>query len=228
MRIIILVAFLCIGSMATLAQVQSPADTLVGLVVNVKGKGIKNIPVFTSNKEEPVRTDRKGIFVIVQDQLPDSISVMLPSKRIFQIPVNGMNFLKIKTGEEEFFISEGEEEIVTIGYGTQRKRNTTSGSFSVTGQELLDTGETDLIRAIAGKIPGLNLNYTDDGSVTLEIRGGTSLDGRNEPLYIIDGAISDDFRYLNLYDIEKVDVLKDGSIYGARGANGAIVVTTQQ
>lgn len=228
MKIIILIALLGLVTLVSQAQAQSPADTLVGLVVNAKGKGIKNIPVFTKGTEEPVRTDRKGIFIIVQEQLPDSISIILPSKKIFQIPVNEMNFLKIKTGEKEYFISEGKDEIVNIGYGKQRKADGTSGAFSLTGKELIDTGETDLIRAIAGKIPGLNLNYKDDGSVTLEIRGGTSLDGRNEPLYLIDGSIVDDLKYLNLNDIERVDVLKDGSIYGARGANGAIVVTTKK
>ncbi|HOI49489.1 MAG TPA: TonB-dependent receptor plug domain-containing protein, partial [Prolixibacteraceae bacterium] len=89
------------------------------------------------------------------------------------------------------------------------------------------TGERDLLRALAGKVPGLNLVYRDNGTVTLRLRGGTSLDGNDDPLYIVDGAVVDDLSYLNLHDVDKVDVLKDGSIYGTRGANGAIVVTTR-
>lgn len=228
MRIFFLIVFLQLLFLGTYAQSPAASDTLVGFVVNAKGKGIKNIAVFVSGQEKIIRTDRKGIFMIVGEHLPDTVTIILSSKKLYQIPVAGMNFLKIKTSEDSFFVSEGKDEIVNIGYGTQRKSDLTSGSFTVTGAELLATGESDIIRAIAGKVPGLNLNYKDDGTVTLQIRGGTSLDNQNEPLYIVDGSIVDDFKYVNLYDIEKVDILKDGSIYGTRGANGAIVVVTKK
>ena len=203
-------------------------DTLVGLVVNVNGKGIKKVPVFAKGNEKEIRTDRHGIFMVVAESLPDSITVMLPSKRLFQIPVNGMKFLKIKTNESSFSVSEAKDEIIQIGYGSQRKSNSSSSTFTLTGEELLASGESDIIRAIAGKVPGVNLNYKDDGTVAIQIRGGTSFSDENEPLYVVDGSIVDNLQYVNLNDIEKVDVLKDASIYGTRGANGAIIVTTKK
>lgn len=226
-RFVTIVLFL-VFSFGVNAQKPVAKDTLVGLVVNVKGKGIKNVPVFVAGQKEAIRTNRKGIFMFVSEHLPDSITLMLPSKKLFQIPVAGKNFIKIKTSEDAFFVSEDKDEIVNIGYGSQRKSNLTSDSFTLTGAELLETGETDIIRAIAGKVPGLNLNYKSDGTVTIQIRGGTSLNDHNDPLCVVDGSIVDDFQYVNMNDIEKVDVLKDGSIYGARGANGAIVVTTKK
>lgn len=175
-----------------------------------------------------IRTDRKGIFLVVGNQLPDTVTIMLPSKKLFRIPVAGMNFLKIETNETAFSVAEAKDEIVNIGYGQMRKSRSTTGSFSVTGDQLRETGERDIIQAIVGKVPGLNMVYNSSGKATILIRGGTSLDGNNDPLYVVDGSVVEDLSFVNLNDIEKVDVLKDGSIYGTRGANGAIVVTTKR
>lgn len=227
MRIVLLIAWLATVPFWAGAQEVAAKDTLVGLVVNKKGKGIRNVPVSVKGRSEAVRTGSKGIFTIVGETLPDTVTLMLPSQRVFLIPVQGQNFLKIITSETAFTVAPGKDEIVNIGYGTVRKSRSTSGDFSISGAELLLTGERDLLRALAGKVPGLNLVYRDNGTVTLRLRGGTSLDGNDDPLYIVDGAVVDDLSYLNLHDLEKVDVLKDGSIYGTRGANGAIVVTTR-
>jgi TonB-dependent SusC/RagA subfamily outer membrane receptor len=212
---------------ASFSQEATPKDTLVGLVVNKSGKAIKNVPVSVAGHKDMTYSNRKGIFVVVGNPLPDTVTIMMPSKKLFQIPVNGMNFLKISTNETAFSVSQSKDEIVSIGYGSVSKSRSTSGNLSLTGDELRQTGERDIIMAIAGKVPGLNLVYNNDGTVTLRLRGGASLDGNDNPLYVVDGSVVDDLSHLNLNDIEKVDVLKDGSIYGTRGANGAIVVTTK-
>jgi TonB-dependent SusC/RagA subfamily outer membrane receptor len=93
---------------------------------------------------------------------------------------------------------------------------------------LRETGERDIILALAGKVPGMNLTYNNNGIATLIIRGGSTLEGNNDPLYVVDGSIVDDLSFLNINDVDRIDVLKDGSIYGARGANGAIVVSTNK
>lgn len=227
MRAILLLIVLFPISLLSYAQKPAPKDTLVGLVVNKSGKPIKNVPVSVSGKEMN-HTDRKGIFMIVGDHLPDTVTIMLPSKKLFQIPVNGMNFLKINTNEAAWSVSQAKDEIVNIGYGEMRKSRSTTGDFSVTGDALRETGERNIILALAGKVPGMNLTYNNNGTATLIIRGGSSMEGNNEPLYVVDGSIVDDLSYLNINDVDRIDVLKDGSIYGARGANGAIVVTTRK
>lgn len=203
-------------------------DTLVGLVLGKNGKGIRNVPVYPAGTNEMVYTDRKGIFVIIRSSLPDTITLLLPSKKLLQVPVGGLRFIKILTNETLFTVAEAKEEILNIGYGSVRKSNSTSGGYTVTGNELLETGERNIILAIAGKVPGVNVVYKDDGSPTLIIRGGSSLDGNNDPLYVVDGSVVNDVSNINLNDVAKVDVLKDGSIYGTRGANGVIVITTEK
>lgn len=227
MKAILLLIVLFPISLLSYSQKPTPKDTLVGLVVNKSGKAIKNVPVSVSGKEMNY-TDRKGIFMIVADHLPDTVTIMLHSKKLFRIPVNGMNFLKINTNETEHLVSQAKDEIINIGYGEMRKSRSTTGDFSVTGDALRETGERNIIIALAGKIPGLNVVYDNSGKVTVIIRGGSSMEGNNDPLYVVDGSIVEDFTYLNINDVFRIDVLKDGSIYGARGANGAIVVTTKK
>ncbi len=220
----ILQVFIC----TPIVQAEEVNDTLVGLVVNVKGKGIKKVPVFVRGIEETIQTDRHGIFVVISEILPDSITIMLPSRKLYQIPVNGMRFLRINTSETSYEVSDGKDEIIQLGYGSQKKSSSSSSSFTLTGEELRATGESDITHAIAGKVPGVNLNYKNDGTVALQIRGGTTMGDENEPLYVLDGSIINSLDYINLNDIEKVDILKEGSIYGARGANGVVIVTTRK
>lgn len=227
MKAILLLISLLTISLLSYSQKPAPKDTLVGLIVNKSGKAIKNVPVSVSGMEIN-HTDRKGIFMIVGEHLPDTVTIMLPSKKLFQIPVNGMNFLKINTNETEYLVSQAKDEIINIGYGEMRKSRSTTGDFSVTGDALRETGERNIILALAGKIPGLNVVYNNNGKATVIIRGGSSMEGNNEPLYVVDGSIAEDLTFLNINDVERIDVLKDGSIYGARGANGAIVVTTKK
>ncbi|MGD9555792.1 MAG: TonB-dependent receptor plug domain-containing protein [Mangrovibacterium sp.] len=226
-RPLVICLFLLHAVLLSYAQNGSEKDTLTGLILNAKGKGIKNVPVFVKGQDVAVKTDRKGLFTIVTGYLPDSLTIMLPSHKLFQIPVNKMNYLKISTGETACTVSEAKDEIIRIGYGTERQSRSTQSSFSLSGRELLETGERDIIHAIAGKVPGLNLVYKENGAVSIQIRGGTGMGDENEPLYVVDGSIVDDLTYVNLNDVEKVDILKDGSIFGTRGANGAIVVTTK-
>lgn len=207
----------------------SEQDTLVGLVVGKSGKGLRNVPVSVSgSQKQMVTTNRKGIFVITCDTLPDSLNLMLPSKKIVQVPVEGMKFLKILTRESSFSVSEAKDEIINIGYGSEKKSSSVYGGYTISGQELLETGERNIILAIAGKVPGVNVIYKEDGTPGLQIRGGATIDGNTDPLYVIDGSVVDDLSNVNLNDVAKVDILKDGSIYGSRGANGVIIVTTKK
>lgn len=210
------------------AQQTSKKDTLVGLVLGKTGKAIRNVPVSYNGSREIFHTNKKGIFIIIKEVLPDSLNLILPSKKVIQVPVTGMRFLKIITNETSFSVVEAKNEIINIGYGMERRSTSISGGVTVTGDQLRETGERNVVSAIAGKVPGLTLVYKADGSVGVMIRGGTSLEGNNDPLYVVDGSMVDDLSGINLNDVEKVDVLKDGSIYGTRGANGAIQVFTRK
>ena len=128
------------------------------------------------------------------------------------------------------------EEVVVVGY-TTRKRGELTGSVStVSNEDLERTPNKDLAKSLSGRVPGLIVNdrggypgSTDDDDITLLIRGKSTL-GNNAPLILIDGIPAASFSHLSPADIESLSVLKDGAaaIYGARAANGVILITTKR
>ena len=206
---------------------EAATDTLVGLMVNQKGKAMKNISVVYAGKV--ARTDKKGIFMFPNVSLSDTLSLLLPKKRIWQVPVVGMSFVKITVREDRYTIDEAKDEIVFIGYGTMNKRTGTSGNTSISGDELRKGGQTDIYRALSGKIAGLTVVRTDDGEMKLVIRGGSPsfVIEDNSALLVVDGMFVDNFDHVDIYSVEQVTVMKDATIYGMRGSNGAVVIKTK-
>jgi len=214
----------------TMAQssTKTNADTLVGWVVNQKGKAMKDIPVSYPGKNVQ-RTDKKGFFEFPNVSLSDTLTIVLPKSRIWQIPVSGMSFLKITIRDNQFSIAEAKDEIINTGYGTAKKRTDPSGHVVISGDELRKSGQTDLMRALSGKVSGLSVVRNSDGEEKLYIRGGapTLYAGDGSALYVVDGVVVDNFEHVDIYSVEFVTVMKEASIYGVRGANGAVVVKTK-
>lgn len=125
------------------------------------------------------------------------------------------------------------EEVVVVGYGTVRKKDLTGAVGSMKSEEMMQRPSTSITQGLSGRIAGVNVSSNSGrpgGSQTIRIRGYSSINASNEPLYIIDG-VPGDINILNPNDIESVEVLKDASstaIYGTRGSNGVIVVTTKR
>ena len=207
--------------------VNAQNDTLVGLVVNEKNKGIKNIPITVKHKDGVVRTDRKGIFVVPNVSLFDTVTMIVPKNKIFVVPISGMSFLKITMREDKFTTVAAKDEILDSGYGSVKKSRSTSGDVVISGDDLRETGQRDIISALSGKVAGLNIGYAEDGSQTVSLRGGSSLSSNNSPLFIIDGVTVSDLDHVNMNDVQQVTVMKEASIYGSHGANGAIIVKTK-
>ncbi|MCD8079268.1 MAG: TonB-dependent receptor [Bacteroides sp.] len=126
------------------------------------------------------------------------------------------------------------EEVVKIGYATVKRKDLTGSVSSVNTRELAAAPITDVTQALSGKVAGVQIirsQGSPDADISIRIRGGTSITQNNEPLYIIDGFPSEDgLKGIEAGDIESIDILKDASstaIYGARGANGVVLVTTK-
>ncbi|WP_084454385.1 SusC/RagA family TonB-linked outer membrane protein [Algoriphagus terrigena] len=153
------------------------------------------------------------------------------------------------TGTEEVInveltVDEAElDEIVVVGYGTQKKSDLTGSVGSVNEQSLKDRPSATLSNGLSGKVAGVNVSVNSGrpgGRANIRIRGNTSVSIANDPLYVIDGVImhatglangSTPIDYINPNDIASVEILKDASataIYGARGANGVILVSTKR
>lgn len=126
------------------------------------------------------------------------------------------------------------DEVVTIGYATVKKKDLTGSVSSVSSKDIASVPISDVTQALSGKVAGVQVMRSQgspDADISIKVRGGTSITQSNEPLYIIDGFPSEDgLKGIEASDIASIDILKDASstaIYGARGANGVILVTTK-
>ena len=126
------------------------------------------------------------------------------------------------------------DEVVVIGYGTSKRSDLTGSVVSIKSDDIMQTPTSDVTQALAGRVAGVQVLQSEGGpgsSVSIRVRGGISITQSNEPLYIIDGFPSEDgMSNLDPGEIESIDILKDASataIYGARGANGVVVITTK-
>ena len=225
LTIIFLTSFL-----SSLAQ-----TTIEGVVNDAKGLPLIGANVVVKGTKNGVLTDFEGVFKI-QAKIGD---VLLISSLGFEkkvLKIQG-NFIKIVLGE----LNEALNEVVVIGYGSVKKKDLTGAVSSVRATSIEKGDPIDLQTALSGRVAGLQITQNDNGlgsGVKAIIRGGSSLTSGNQPLYVIDGfpIVPDDNVSSNpLSDIDpgqikSIEVLKDASataIYGARGSNGVIIITTK-
>ena len=124
-------------------------------------------------------------------------------------------------------------EIVVVGYGTQEKKDVTGSIGSVGPEEFENQPVVRFDQIIQGRAAGVNVTNASGapgGSTRIRIRGANSINGNNDPLYVVDGFVGANFEDINPADIENIQILKDASataIYGSRGANGVVLITTK-
>lgn len=125
------------------------------------------------------------------------------------------------------------DEVVAIGYGTTTRRDVTGAIASISADKIMEAPVTSAMEAIQGRLPGVNISLTEgspDAEITIRVRGGGSISQDNSPLYIVDGFPVPSITDIAPSDIQSIDVLKDASsaaIYGSRGANGVVIITTK-
>ena len=146
-----------------------------------------------------------------------------------QVTVGNQTNLQITLVED----SKALDEVVVIGYGTARKSSLTGALSQVSSESFSEQNVTRVDEALQGRAPGIQVSNTvgaPGGDVRIRIRGANSVLGDNSPLFVIDGFVGADFNLLNPNDIKSMEILKDASstaIYGSRGANGVILITTK-
>lgn len=148
-----------------------------------------------------------------------------------EIPVKGRKQIDVVMMPDNQVL----DEVVVIGYGTSKRSDLTGSVVSVKSEELMQTPTSDVSQALAGRVAGVQVMQSEGepgSSISIRVRGGISITQSNEPLYVIDGFPSEDgMNSLDPAEIETIDILKDASstaIYGARGANGVVVITTKK
>lgn len=213
-----------------------------GVISTHDGKSLKGIRVTVDGKPLKVKTNKRGEFTLSGVEATDSLMIRLGG-RIGTIKMAvGSKPLNIIINKNELAVTDMAG-TVNLGYVTVSSRNNTSASTTITRSEIERTHARTLVSLLSGRVPGLNLSTADAddpgetpspgvmSSTTAGIRGDKSFRLSGEPLVVIDGMISGTLheanRTVSIQDIDQVDVLKDGtSMYGARGSNGVIVITT--
>ncbi|WP_373330661.1 SusC/RagA family TonB-linked outer membrane protein [Salmonirosea aquatica] len=214
--------------------------TVKGRVTDVaNGQGLPGVNVVVKGTSVGTTTDERGDYSI---SVPENSSVLVFSFVGYlsqEVPVGNRTTIDLALASDTKVLSE----VVVIGYGTAKKSDLTGAVGSVKESELRERPAPSLNQQLAGRLPGVQVNTNSGrpgGRTNVRIRGFSSINSSNNPLYVVDGVMlpqgnlsqySSAIDYLNPNDIVSVEVLKDASstaIYGARGANGVILVTTKK
>ncbi|MDE6098389.1 MAG: TonB-dependent receptor plug domain-containing protein, partial [Muribaculaceae bacterium] len=200
-----------------------------GTVSDENGDAVIGASVMIAGTKDGVATDLDGNFTL---DLPAGKDLVVSSVGYESRTVNVGNrtHVDIILDEEKSLL----DEVVVVGYGTQRKSDITGSVSSVKASELQVAPVASAAEALQGRVAGVVVQNTSgdpSGSTSIRIRGSNSLTYGNDPLVIIDGVQDASLGSLNPNQIESMEVLKDAaalSIYGSRGANGVIIVTTKE
>lgn len=200
-----------------------------GVVLDMYGKPIKGVRVWTKYEGAYAVTDKEGRFGLSSAQPDDVLHLRMAKKSpVVEVPLEGRESIRVVLVPEGVREAREDDDLRNLGYGYVKNRERLTAQDGLTGAQLRMTGARDLMEALRGIVPGLEVKQTGrNGDESATMRGIHSFNANaNTPLFVIDGVVVDTFKGVSLNDIDKVEVLKDAPMYGVRGANGAIVVTT--
>ncbi|MBR1447350.1 MAG: TonB-dependent receptor [Prevotella sp.] len=204
---------------------------VTGTVVDATGEPIIGASVMVKGTSNGAVTDYDGKFTI--NQVPSNANIVISylGFRTQTVPVDGKQNFSISLEEDKQML----DEVVVVGYGVQRKSDVTGALTRVGEKELNAKPVSNAFEALQGKAAGVDITSSErPGTVgSIKIRGTRSLNASSSPLYVVDGVPlqSGGIETLNPRDIESIDILKDASstaIYGSRGANGVVLITTKR
>lgn len=209
-----------------------PTIQISGTVLEENGQPLPGVNVLEKGTTNGASTDRDGSFTI---NVVDENAVLVVSFIGYisqEIAVRNQTNIKVTLQTDIKSL----DEVVVVGYGSQKKSDVTVSLASVSSAEFKDQPVTGVGQALQGRAAGVQVTQASNapgGGVVVRIRGGNSLNAGNEPLYVIDGfpVYNSGGTDFNPSDIESVEVLKDASatsIYGSRGANGVVLITTKR
>lgn len=221
-RLALVIAFLGFAT-ATMAQ-----QRLAGRVADAAGNPVIGASVVVEGTTNGTTTGVDGSFAL---NVPAKATVavsFIGYKSVRQTLAAGQTTLDVVLEEDAALL----DEVVVVGYGAVKKRDLTGAVSSVKADDIMRTPTGNVMEAIQGQVAGFDITRSNGeagASMNMTLRGNRSINGSNEPLFIIDG-MEGSFDELNPNDIASVEVLKDASstaVYGAAGANGVIIITTK-
>jgi len=202
--------------------------TVSGTVTDETGP-LPGVTVLLEGTNKGATTDFDGLYTITDVPANGVLVFSYVGFTTQRININGRNEIDVALGED----SQALDEVVVVGYGTQRREAVTGSVSSIGGEELRDVPSSNISDALQGRLPGVELTPTSSqpGSTQqIRIRGVRSLNASNDPLIVLNGVpFAGSLNDINPNDIQSMDILKDASataIYGSRGANGVVMITT--
>ena len=212
----------------TFGTVNAQVKTVSGEIKDASGETVIGASVMIKGTSESTISDLNGKYKLNVPANGNILVVTYVGMVKQEIPISGSVINITLVNEEKAF-----NEVVVIGYGTVKKRDLTGSVSSLSGNILKDIPVTTAAEAITGRMAGVQVTTTEgspDAQIKIRVRGGGSITQNNDPLYIVDGFPVRSISDIAPGDIQSIDVLKDASstaIYGSRGANGVIIITTK-
>lgn len=227
------------------------SNSLKGSVANSAGELLPGVTVIVKGTNNGTITDTDGKFSLSNVPANATLSFSFIGMKTVDVVVNGKTQINVVLEDETI----GIEEVVAIGYGTVKKSDLTGSVVSVGADKIKDRSFGNALQAISGQISGVQITQTQGApgmAPSIKVRGASSINAGTTPLYVIDGIPLEDntvrsgdgsssssnmdfnrnpLNSINPNDIESIEVLKDASsaaIYGSRGANGVVIITTKQ
>ncbi len=203
--------------------------TITGKILSASGEPIIGANVIEKGTTNGTVTNLDGEFTLSLDP-SSTLQVSYIGYQTLERRLNNASFYSIKLVED----SQALEEVVVVGYGVVQKKDLTGSVAQIQSDDLQDLAVPRIDQALSGKMAGVQVISTtgEPGAAPLiRVRGVGSISAGMEPLYVIDGFPGDDISMINPSDIETIDILKDASataIYGSRGANGVVLITTKR
>ena len=221
------------------AESDHPQQTITGKVTDASQQPISGVTITERGTNNSTSTNNQGVYTLTLQDADGAVLVVSALGYTTQeVPVSGATLnITLQSSQTDL------DEVVVVGYGTQRKSDLTGAVGTVRADALQERPASSLNQSLAGRVTGVAISSNSGrpgGRTNVRIRGASSISVSNNPLYVIDGVIlttaglqngSTPIDYINANDIESIEVLKDASstaIYGARGANGVILVTTKR
>ena len=204
-------------------------QTIKGTVKDAKGEAMIGVTV-AADKGKGAVTGLDGSFTLPNVSPSTVLKISYVGYKPQSVKVGNKSSFEIVMEEDNTTL----EDVVVIGYGTMKRKDLTGSVASVTGETLTKVPVATVAEALQGKLGGVNITAQDGrpgAEMAIRVRGGGSITQSNDPLFIVDGIAVSSIDDIPADLIESIDVLKDASstaIYGARGANGVILVTTKQ
>lgn len=225
LRFVSLTLFTMLFGLAVFAQ----QKVITGRVTDKDGIGIPGVSVLAKGSPTGTQTSADGSYSLTVSQDVSRLVLSSVGYGTQEISISGSTADAVMVATDQEL-----NEVVVVGYGTARRRDLTGAVTQVKSTEFNQGNVTNPLQQLQGKAAGVVITQAGgdpNGGISVRVRGVTSLLGTGDPLYVIDGIVGADINAVGPNDIETIDILKDASsaaIYGSRGANGVVLITTKK